>query len=252
MDIIRMLSICAALACLIGYAATTNAQASDLDQQPMSGYLLPSEKDLLTTLLFDCEAPKRDSTLKCSFTDIDIRHKIPTKLSPPDQAKAAQQFFGNPVQFSQACAHLPAPDPDAPASAIAFQAAWRKLCTRKDNTSIEKFFAAADRMEAATCKIATAGTYQTKFRLTADNEHTRNWTATNGPEGSCGVVTVEALEISKSSPLDWTYRKQENVTTPSGNSQCAALKTTPHIWRWTVETRPAKCEFVVFQPTFLP
>ena len=88
--------------------------------------------------------------------------------------------------------------------------------------------------------------------LVNENATTQSWSANNGPEGSCAVVTVESLEKDKTRPLEWTYRKQQVVTAPAALEACSAMKSGLQEYRWIQEPRPASCEYIEFQPTFFP
>jgi hypothetical protein len=217
-----------------------------------NGYFLPSDKKMTTALFVQCEAPVSGRTMACSFTDIDVRHKVPAKQSESERAELVRDMLKSPDNLKKMCDTIPPPEPDLPATGVAARKAILGICADPSAQAVGAFIDAVDRSTAATCKIATMGTYRTKFTLTNENATSQTWTANNGPEGYCAVVVVESLEKDKSRRLEWTYRKQNVVGAPAATEACKMLKTTPQEYQWRDESRSANCDYIQFSPTFVP
>jgi hypothetical protein len=71
----------------------------------------------------------------------------------------------------------------------------------------------------------------------------RKWASNNGPEGTCGVISVLTMEQEENYPVLWTYTEQDTVTNNS-EGFCKGLprnSATTYSWKSGSEVR-LKCE----------
>ena len=93
-----------------------------------------------------------------------------------------------------------------------------------------------------TCVIGSGGGWETSF--SQQGPHT--WVANNGPEGSCGRVTIETLEEDPSKSATWYYTIRKATTAPANSSLCKSMPEGITKYEWSVAERPFTCETIKF------
>jgi hypothetical protein len=221
------------------------AAAAPAQTLPPQFFDLGSEsQNASLTMMCDGERPYR--TMTCQFLSVSVDVPSPTEhraafeklrrdLSAESDQKLMQEkdqtcrdLSKREVELTQ---HLAGMTPERAAYGRAAIMDMMNLCACQNRTCITTAMLRQKESEKNECRI-NALSYTLKFKKVGG----RRWVSNNGPEGICGVVSVQTLEHEEKYENVWTYTESSVVgnTEPELCKSLASQWQKPEIFSWKI------------------